>query len=101
MKIFQQAQNALAIYGIALHQHPFNWRNLMALFILFSAIISNVLYILCEAKSFHEYAESISMATAFNTVCFSYVYIIWMMERIFDCLLVETEKLVNSSECFY
>ena len=97
MKILQQLQNALAIYGIAAHQQPFNWRNLMAFFIFSCAIASNGIFIFYEAKSFQEYAESIFMATALIAVSICFVYIVLKMHRLFDCLN-EMEKLINGSE---
>ena len=38
------------------------------------------------------------MGTALIAVCFCFVYLVWMMDRMLDCLFVETEKLVNNSE---
>lgn len=97
MNVFQQLRKDFAVFGIATQQHPFNWRNLVALFIFSSAIISNGVHILFEAKTFEEYVESIFLATAIITDTISFLYIVSIMQQFFNWMN-ESEKVINASE---
>ena len=97
IKTFQQVLKLAAIMGIASDQHPFNWRNDLAIGIFSFGIILNGAYIFGEAKSFQQYADSIFMATTLAGVLIIFTFLVANMRLIFDCLS-EEEKMIDDSE---
>lgn len=96
MKIFEFIQLNSSFFGIGLHQHPFNVRNLVAIFTFGVAITLNVVYIFGEAKTFQQYTDSIFAAT---TLCLGFIIFAHntsKMQRIFHRIKAG-EKLMNRS----
>ena len=99
IKTFREVQKLAKIYGVASNQHPFNWRNNLAIFILCFGLISNGAYILNEAKSFQQYADAIFMAVALTGDMLVLTFLIVKMRLFFD-YIHEEERMINESEKF-
>lgn len=100
MKIFLAVLQHCEIIGIASHQHPFNWRSLLAIFIDCLGITSNIAYFCCGANTFQEYAESIFVGTVIMCCTTIFALIACKMRIFFDCIN-EFEEIINGSEFNY
>lgn len=97
MKIFKRIKSDYAFFGIGIDQHPFNWRNSMAIFLFGCAIISNGVHMCCEVETFQEYAESIFMFTTLITTSICFLYMVCVMKRLFG-FMDEAGELIDASE---
>lgn len=97
MKVLQQAQKNLAIYGIGPHRRLFNLRNLLAILLFGMGTTLSCMHLFCEVKTLEEYAESIFMTVSFVAVTSNFIYIVYKMHRIYDCF-DEAEKMINDRE---
>lgn len=80
--------------GLFQNQHPFNWRNQLAISIFGIGIISNGVYICCEAKTFQEYADSVFTATALTSALMIFTFFALIKRLIFACL-TEAEPIIG------
>lgn len=82
MKILQSVQKIYAKLGLCAPTFSPNLRNVLTLFILSQVSISSIVYLLLEANTFMEYAESFYAAST--------TFITWLN---FTIVLIDTENL--------
>lgn len=98
MKIIQFFQkNLLLIYGIGLHQNPFNWKILVAFFVFCASIFSCSAYFVNEAKTFQDYANSTCVCTAQIGVAILFVCFASNMQQCFG-YIDEAEQIIEDSK---
>lgn len=99
MKLFQTSQKYFENYGIDFHQmgkrHLFNIKNVMASTVFCLDFISASAFLMCEAQTFNEYADSVySLSCVINSFVI-YVVIFLKMRKFFK-FIKKIEKLVES-----
>lgn len=97
LKNFQKIMKKSAVVGIALDQSFFKWRNLLILFLLSLAIVSNITYCYCEAKTFQQYADSVFMGTSVIAFTIVHVYFMLILRQIFG-ILNHAEGIIHDRE---
>lgn len=73
MEVLQSLQNYLALLGLDLNQSLFNVKFFMAEFFMFTNIGCNWLFIIFEANTFREYANSSFLNSTYTmaAICFT------------------------------
>lgn len=97
LKILQLLQKDFALYGVTEQQDPFFKRIILGFFLFSCAIISNGGYILFEATTFQEYANSIFFATALIAATAIYACTVWKKGELFNCIN-ELDQIIDDSE---
>lgn len=100
MEIFTLIQKNFLLFGIGLHQRPFNVRNLVTICIFCVAITSASAYFFYEAKTFPQYTDSIFLISVLILGLILFVITVSEMQRILRHIITG-EKLINSSEFLY
>lgn len=96
MKIFKQIQQNWLIYGVGLHQHPFNTRNLIAIVLFTTALLLSGVYSCCEAESFAEYTNSFFIATVLTASTINFTYVVCKVQVIFEYCIAGEQILIKS-----
>lgn len=99
MKIFQSLQINYALVGIIPpHQNRkhriFNRKNTIALLMYFQIFAQCCAFLLVEAKTFNEYAESFCLTTAMLTAGSNFAIIVWKSKKAFQ-LIKNYENLIG------
>lgn len=97
IKTFQKLQRLASLYGVDSNQHPFNRRNWMEFSNFGFGIILNGAYILCQAETFREYADSIFIFTSLVNTMMVFAFSVLRMRPIFDGIS-RGEEIINDSE---
>lgn len=87
MAILQPVRKRLSTVGIVFYQKcPLNLRNSLTSFLFALGSFSNCAHLLYEAKTFNEFADSVSAATAVVSAVILFGIIIWKTLPLYDCL---------------
>lgn len=98
VKLMQVAQqNCELILGIGLNRKRLNANVLIISFIIWSAALSDVLFLYFEAKTFREYTESVFVTTTMITIGTCFTIIVVMKDVLFN-LINFVESIANTSE---
>lgn len=101
LKIFKLTKKNFAAIGISPelvnHPYPFNVRILLGLLILMASVTCNLLYIICEAKTFAEYTQSIYTFSLAAVITLGLVIVLLNVAELFN-LINGFENLVNASK---
>ena len=110
MKLFQISQKCFRNMGIDSHQlsknHPFNLKNVLASFIFCSDVVLANVFLLHEAHTFYEYADSVYSSSTVESSCVIFMIIFWKMPKFFEFIkkfenLVENSKLNNFHKIWF
>lgn len=98
MNILQPIRNNLLILGVKSYQkHPFNFRNVFALFMLSMGAVLNCVHLFYEANTFKEYADSVCASSSMVVATIIFAIIMWKTHPFYRCLN-NLEEIVNKSE---
>lgn len=102
MKLFQTGQKYFENMGIDSRQlrknHPhFNTKNVLASCIFCLDVISATVFLLYEAHTFYDYADSVYSTSCAENSCVIFMIIFWKMPKFFK-FIKKFENLVESSK---
>lgn len=101
MKFFVTVAKSWALLGFtqrqSIQKHPFNRRNLLALFVLMFCSILNGLYFFYEAETFNELTLS-AYTTITHIVAVITLFISVLQMRPFLNFMFQTEEILNKSQ---
>lgn len=101
MKLFQTSQKYFENFGIDSRQmsknHLFNAKNVLASAVLCLDILSSGAFLLYEAQTFYEYADSVYTTSCAENSCVIYMVIFWNMRKFFK-FIEKFENLVEHSK---
>ena len=101
MKVFQTIKKNFCAVGIgpnlALQTYPLNIKILMGFFILGTAIICMMVYIIRDAKTFSEYTQSLHLCSLSALIVFILLIVILKVENLFN-LMNTCDELTETSE---
>lgn len=98
MAIFQPIRNRLATIGIIVYQkYPLSFKNLLTFFMLSLGVILNCAFLLYEAKTFKEFADSVCSSTAMISATIVFGIFIWKTFPLYDSF-DKMEKSVTKRE---
>lgn len=104
MRIFECVENDFRIVGISLHQshqkYPFNMKIVMILLIFVCGIISDIVYLFNETKTFEEFNGSLYEISSAFVVATSFMIFIQNMIKLFR-FINGLEAVVNKSKLKY
>lgn len=99
MRMFECVESDFRIVGLnqSRQEYPFNMRILVILFIFVCGIISDIVFLLSETKTFEEFNSSLYEISSAFVVATSFTIFTWNMRKLFhfiNCL----EEIVNKSK---
>lgn len=97
MKIFQRVYKNVAIFGFEPHQKLMNMRHLLPMCLFGMGTVSCCVHLFREVKTFQEYAESIFITISYITATTNFMYIVFVIRKLFDCFY-DTQNIINGSE---
>ena len=100
MKIIQSMQKFALHLGISVEQsiqkHPFNRRNVLALFVFGSATNLCALHVAYDEHTFSEYTIGIAAFSSMFVATTIFVIVLWRMRPLFECLCFMEEAITRS-----
>lgn len=113
MQIFKSIYTTLSITGMSSHfsiqKHPFNARNLSALFIHGVYICGNVGFLFSGIENLIEFTDSVFLCITTILATTMFIHVNWEMRQIFE-FLSKLQEIVDQSKkrfkifkliCFY
>lgn len=101
LKIFQLCQKHFATIGISpnlvMQAYPINVKIFMAFVMNHVTIISNLVYVVREAKTFAEFTQSIYFISMALLIIFALMIIILKVDKLFE-LIENFDRMVNTSK---
>lgn len=101
MKILKSNRKNFSFLGITFEQsmqkYPFNWKNLLVIFILCSSTVFNGLYLHYDAKTFNEYTICVYTTGTGMVSVISFSIVLWKMWPSF-IMMNDIEIIFKKSE---
>lgn len=101
LKIFQLNQKNFAAIGlnsaVVAQQYAFNEKLLLGILILIFSGTCNLMYTVCEAKTFSEYTQSIYMCSLTTLISLVLLIVIFNVKKLFG-FVNDCENFANTSE---
>lgn len=101
MRTFECVESYFGIVGLNLHQshqkYPFNVKIVLILFIFVCGIVSNVVFLFSETKTFKEFNGSLYEISSAFVVATSFAILTWNMLKLFR-FIGSLEAIVNKSK---
>lgn len=101
VKVFQTIQRQFAILGINSDlidkPYPFNRRIFIGFLILYSAFSSYLIFIIYEADTFYECAQSIYFSSVVILVAFCLMILLFRVHKLFK-LITSVQNVIETSE---
>lgn len=103
MRIFQSIQKHNAILGLnppeLFQMHPFNWRNVLCLFIFGQFFLLSCAFLFLKAEGFSQYAESFYVTSNMLASFFNFAVRVFKSQELNE-LVQNFEKAINKRKYF-